>query len=349
MAAGTLLAVLAALAFGATVPLVARFGVGVGPLTSAFLLYAGAAITAALLSPFTKPTGAPIRRAQAGLVLLIAFVGAAVAPTLLTWGLQRTGGATGSLLLNLEAVFTVGLAWVVYREPIGLRVLVALMLMAAAGALVAVGAAGNAPLSLAGTSLGVLAVVGATAAWGVDNTLQRALADLDPLSVVRAKSALGAAMTGTLALALHEPLPTLLAALVLLACGATGYGLSLRLYLLAQRRIGAARTGSIFAIAPFVGAALGWAMRDGTPGPWTMLAAPLFALGVFLHLTEEHRHPHTHPALHHEHAHRHDDGHHTHAHVPPMEGEHTHPHQHDELVHDHAHAPDIHHDHAHEA
>lgn len=44
-----------------------------------------------------------------------------------------------------------------------------------------------------------------------------------------------------------EPAPASGAVLSLLALGATGYGLSLRLYLLAQRRIGAARTGSVFA------------------------------------------------------------------------------------------------------
>ena len=40
------------------------------------------------------------------------------------------------------------------------------------------------------------------------------------------------------------------AAVGLLVIGATGYGLSLRFYLLAQRAFGAARTGFVFAFAP---------------------------------------------------------------------------------------------------
>jgi drug/metabolite transporter (DMT)-like permease len=166
--------------------------------------------------------------------------------------------------------------------------------------------------------------------------------------VVAAKGTLGATLTGSLALLVrHEPLPSAARSLVLLACGATGYGLSLRLYLLAQRRIGAARTGSIFAVAPFVGAALAWLIGAGSAGPITAVSAGMFAIGVFLHLTERHGHRHLHEAIEHDHAHRHDDLHHEHVHDSPVLGEHTHVHRHEALEHNHEHAPDIHHDHTH--
>jgi drug/metabolite transporter (DMT)-like permease len=193
--------------------------------------------------------------------------------------------------------------------------------------------------------VGVLAVAGATAAWALDNALTRPLAERDPLDVVAAKGGLGAALTGTTALLLGEPRPSLLAAASLLACGATGYGMSLRLYLLAQRRIGAGRTGSVFALAPFVGAALAFALGERTAGPWTLVAVGLFGTGVWLHVTEHHAHPHVHPATEHEHPHRHDDGHHGHHHEPPFTGEHSHPHAHGEVEHAHEHAADLHHGH----
>ncbi len=44
--AGTMLAALAALAFGITPPFIQRFGTGIGPLTTAALLYLGATIGA---------------------------------------------------------------------------------------------------------------------------------------------------------------------------------------------------------------------------------------------------------------------------------------------------------------
>ena len=147
---------------------------------------------------------------------------------------------------------------------------------------------------------------------------------------------------------LGEPGPAPGAALALLGCGATGYGLSLWLYLLAQRRLGAARTASIFALAPFVGAVVAWALAGTLPGPAQTVASALFALSVLLHLTEHHQHAHRHDPVEHVHAHRHDDGHHAHAHSPPVQGEHTHPHHHEAQEHSHEHAPDLHHDHRHE-
>jgi len=97
----------------------------------------------------------------------------------------------------------------------------------------------------AGTQLvGLMAVLGATAAWGVDNTLSRALAERDPGQVVLGKCAIGAIATGTLAVAAGEPVPGWGAAAALLAIGASGYGLSLRFYLLAARvRCGPNRFG----------------------------------------------------------------------------------------------------------
>jgi drug/metabolite transporter (DMT)-like permease len=334
---------LAAATFGATTPLIALAGRAVGTFTTAALLYAGATLGALLQLGVLGRGGAALRGGQWRRVVLVAVFGAAIAPTLLAFGLRRTGGTTGSLLLNLEAVFTVLLARAVYKEPIGRRVGVAVLLMVAAGTLLAGDVAG----SLAWSGLGALAVSLATLAWAVDNTLTRPLAEADPVLVVGAKGAMGAALTAAAAFVAREPLPGAGAAAVLLACGATGYGFSLRLYLIAQRHIGVARTGSIFALAPFVGAALGWVLGFRAVGPLTAVSAALFAVAVFLHATERHRHPHRHEAIDHTHPHRHDDGHHFHVHDPPVAGEHTHAHHHDAFEHDHEHAPDLHHEHDH--
>ena len=194
---------------------------------------------------------------------------------------------------------------------------------------------------------GLLAVLLATMAWGADNTLSRALAERDPAQVVLVKAALGASATAVLAWGLGEPMPTAAAAWGLVAVGATGYGLSLRCYLLAQRAFGAARTGSVFAFAPFIGAVLAFAMGDRTAGGLVVVGGLLMVAGVVLHLAETHEHPHDHEAAEHEHAHRHDDGHHNHAHSPMPQGSHSHWHQHGAQSHTHAHVPDAHHTHRH--
>jgi drug/metabolite transporter (DMT)-like permease len=187
----------------------------------------------------------------------------------------------------------------------------------------------------------------ATLAWAADNTVGRPLADRDPARVVLAKGALGAVASATLASALGERWPASGAMAALALCGALGYGASLTLYLRAQRAIGAARTGSIFAAAPFVGAALAWAMGQRAAGPATFAAGALFVTGMWLHLTEAHEHEHTHGAVEHDHAHSHGDQHHAHGHSAFPPGEHSHPHRHDQTTHAHPHGLDVHHRHRH--
>ena len=339
---GGLLALLAATLFGVSTPLLQRAGAGVGALSTAALLYAGAAVVGAL-SRRPAHREARLQRSDLPRLLAMAAFGAVIGPVALAWGLQRTSGTSASLMLTLEALFTAVLAWRLYHETMDRRVWAAMaLLLAGAIVLVLDQQRGG------GTQLwGLLAVAVATAAWGVDNTLSRGLAERDPSQVVMAKGTLGAGATALLALSLAEPLPSPAAALGLFAIGATGYGLSLRFYLLAQRAFGAARTGSVFAFAPFIGAALALVLGDRSGSGWMAVGSALMLAGVVLHLAESHGHEHKHEATEHEHAHRHDDGHHDHRHEPMPEGAHSHRHRHEPLRHVHAHVPDAHHGHRH--
>lgn len=340
---GAWLAVLAAVSFGMTAPLVKIAGTGAGPFATAALLYLGAA-GVSLVGSRSHEREPPPRARHVPRLLLVAVLGAVVAPALLAWGLQRTAAATASLLLNLEAIFTVVLGWAFYRETIGGKIALAVALVAGGSTLLVVGG-----VSAGGTAawLGPLAIAAATLAWACDNTLTRPLSDLDPRKVVLTKAGAGALLSLLASRLRFEPFPAAPRVFALLACGAVGYGLSLRFYLLAQRRLGAGRTGSIFAMGPFVGVMVAWAFGERGMSWTTVVAGPLFAAGIYLHLTERHRHLHRHLPMEHEHAHRHDDDHHEHAHDPPISGEHSHAHRHEPGEHAHDHGPDLHHQHGH--
>ncbi len=342
---GGLIALTAALLFGVSTPLVQRFGVGIGSFTTAALLYAGAALVGALLRrPIERE--ARVKRSDASRLALMALFGAVIGPVALAWGLQRTSGASASLMLTLEAVFTAVLARLWYHETLERRVIVAMILLTLGGMVLVIDRA-SVDSSGAGQMLGLLAVMVATAAWGVDNTLSRAVADRDPGQVVMFKGALGALATALLAVVFSEPVPALLPALALLAVGATGYGLSLRFYLLAQRAFGAARTGSVFAFAPFVGALFAFTLGERSGSAWMLAGAVLMAAGIVLHLAEIHGHEHGHDEAEHEHAHSHGDGHHTHSHDLLPTDQHSHLHRHEPTRHVHTHVPDEHHAHRH--
>lgn len=339
---GGLLALLAAALFGLSTPLVQGFGAGVGPLTTAALLYGGAALVAAVMRrPASRE--AQLRHGDLPRLVAMASMGAVVGPVALAWGLQRTSGSSASLMLTLEAVFTALLAWRWYGETLDRRVIVAVTLLLVGGVVLVLeqGLVGQVQL------LGLLAVTVATVAWGIDNTLSKGVADRDPGQVVLVKAVLGTLATVLMGWLWSEPVPGLGPALALLAVGATGYGLSLRFYLLAQRAFGAARTGSVFAFAPFIGALGAFALGDRS-GSWLMgVGGLLMVCGVVLHLAERHEHAHVHEALEHEHAHTHDDGHHTHTHDVMPSGSHSHWHHHAPVEHTHPHVPDAHHGHSH--
>lgn len=340
---GGALALLAAALFGVSTPLLQRLGAGIGSLSTAALLYAGAAVTGWLLrQPVERE--ARVRRSDLRPLLAMALTGAAIGPVALAWGVQHTSATAASLMLTLEAVCTAVLAWLWHGETVDRRVLVAMALLTLGGvALVLDQAAGTG--SVAGW--GVMAVLLATLAWGVDNTVSRRLADRDPGQVVMLKGLLGATVTSALAVVMGEAVPPWRSALGLLLVGATGYGLSLRFYLLAQRTFGAARTGSVFTFAPLIGALLAFLMGERGGGVGLGLAVALMLAGLVLHLAEHHEHAHDHDALDHEHAHAHDDGHHLHHHDPMPIGQHSHRHHHAPMRHTHPHAPDEHHQHAH--
>lgn len=285
MRRGAVAAAIAAACFGVTVPLVQRFGHDVGSWSTAALLYVGAAIVSGGTG---NDEGGPLRKHAARLVV-IALLGAAAAPALLAMGLRRIDGASASLLLGFEAAFTVLFARVLYREPITKRLAIALAVMLAGGVVLVrplVVAHAGAPQSLGGALLVLVAVL----CWAADSAIMRPLSELSATRVVRAKALIGVAASLIVAFAMRESIPPWRHAALLVACGALGYGVSLRAYLAAQRRVGAARTASVFSIAPFFGAIVALALGQRGDVTSLVVAGVLLAAGVALQATEPYEH-----------------------------------------------------------
>jgi drug/metabolite transporter (DMT)-like permease len=344
---GAPLALTAAALFGASTPLAKALLGDVAPWLLAGLLYLGSGLGLLTLAVLRRAAGvrsneAPLRRADLPWLAAVSLAGGVVAPVLLMLGLARTPASSAALLLNLEGVMTLGLAWVVFRENVDLRIgLGAAAILAAALLLSWDGGAG-------GFGWGAILIAGACAAWAIDNNLTRKLSSADPLHIALVKGLTAGSVNVALALALHAawPAPGPIAAAGMI--GFLGYGVSLTLFVLALRHLGTARTAAYFSAAPFVGGIIGIAWLGEPLTASFLIAAVLMALGLYLHLAERHLHSHTHEPLEHEHRHVH-DAHHAHAHGPadPPGEPHVHVHVHRRLAHSHPHYPDIHHRHAH--
>jgi drug/metabolite transporter (DMT)-like permease len=344
--AAILAALTAALLFGASTPF-AKLLVGeIAPILLAGLLYLGSGLGLGLLR-LVRDRGlvAPrLPRREWPWLLGAIAAGGVLAPMLLMYGLTRTAAADASLLLNLEAVFTALLAWIVFRENADRRVILGIALIVAGGVLLAWSPRAMMP----GGARGAIAVAGASLFWGLDNNLTRKVADSDAVFIAATKGLVAGITNCALAAALDAKLPSLALIGAAMTLGLAGYGLSLVLFVLALRGLGSARTSAYFSTAPFLGAAVAvMTLHEPATGAF-WLSALLMAGGVWLHLSERHEHEHGHEALAHEHPHVH-DAHHDHAHDAAWDGSepHSHPHDHRPLRHRHLHFPDLHHRHRH--
>jgi drug/metabolite transporter (DMT)-like permease len=346
---GAPMALASAVLFGASTPLAKRLlGEGVDPWLLAGLLYLGSGFGLGLIHLTRRAVGlpaaeAPLRRGDILWLALVVLFGGVIGPLLLMLGLSRTPASSAALLLNVEGLATMAIAWVIFREFVDRRLLLGAFAILA-GALVLSWRGGP-----AGAGLGALAVVGACLAWGIDNNLTRKLSSADPVQIAATKGLVAGAVNLGLALAHGAHLPAMASVAGAAVVGFFGYGVSLVLFVLALRHLGTARTGAYFSTAPFIGAALAIGLF-GEAITWQLLAAAaLMGVGLYLHLAERHEHDHAHEPLEHEHRHSHDD-HHQHTHAPddPVGEPHTHWHRHRPMAHRHPHYPDLHHRHGHD-
>jgi drug/metabolite transporter (DMT)-like permease len=341
--AGTWRCLVAALLFGATSPIVAQITGTASSLSIAGLLYLGAAIA---VTPFVVARRHELGsvRSQRGLLAVAVIAGGAVGPALLVIGLARTSAANGSILLNAELVATTVIAAAVFREQIGRRLVVAVVLVTAGGVLLTFD-------TDVGVDVGALAIVGACICWGFDNCVTARIDQVPPAFVVAVKGWVAGSANLGLGTLIDDGLPSISATTAVLVVGALGYGTSITLWVTGAQFLGAARAQTIFAAGPFVGALIAWVVFAEPVAAVQLVAMALAAAGVTLSLQTAHDHEHTHEPVTHDHEHRHDDGHHDHDHDGLLAGgpsgfvSHRHVHTHRSMTHRHGHVPDLHHQH----
>lgn len=340
------MAVLAAALYGMSSPFSKLLLGHIPPTRMAAFLYLGAGIGMLLVNFVqslrqSKPAEAKLTRHELPYVLAMIALDI-MAPVLLMLGLALTTSSNASLINNFEIAATAMIALFFFREAIGRRMWVAIALITLSSIILSIE-----DISSFTFSIGSVFVIGACLCWGLENNCTRMLSLKDPLQIVVIKgfgSGLGAL---SISLALKEHAAELLYILLALLLGFVAYGLSIYFYISAQRVLGAARTSSYYAAAPFIGVLISWLILQEKPTLSFMIALAIMLAGTYFAVTENHGHAHHHETIIHEHMHRHDDLHHTHSHMPEVKGEHSHLHTHDETLHTHPHTPDLHHRHAH--
>lgn len=251
----------------------------------AALLYLGAgagmAVIGAVRAGVLRASGAPSHEERLALPdapYVAAMIALDIAaPILLMAGLSTTSAESVSLLNNFEIVATALIALLVFHEPVSKRLWASIALITAACALLSLD--GSAGLEVAPGSLLVLA---ASACWGLENNCTNRLSAKDPLQVVVVKgfgSGTGALLV---AFAAGDAFPPAALAACALLLGFVAYGLSIFFYVHAQRGLGAARTSAYYALSPFIGVALAWAIFQEPPNASFIAALALMIAGAYL-------------------------------------------------------------------
>lgn len=339
---GIAYALLSAVLFGVSAPFAKILLGEISPWLLAGLLYLGSGIGLAITRLIRRSNEAGLRRQDLPWLGAAVLAGGVAGPVLLLFGLAQSSASETSLLLNLESVLTLVIAWVVFKENVDRRLMIgAVSIVAGAVVLSWPEEAG------VGLSWGPFLIAGACLSWAIDNNLTRKVSAADPMQIAMVKGLIAGVVNVSIAFIAGASLPPAASVGQAAVLGFLSYGVSLTLFVLALRHLGTARTGAYYSLAPFVGAATA-ILSLGEPVTATFVAGGiLMAIGLWLHLTEQHQHEHEHEPMMHDHVHVH-DAHHQHDHPPDMPPEpHSHRHGHAQLVHRHPHYPDLHHRHPH--
>src|SRR5262249_23265637 len=123
---------------------------------------------------------APLRQPDIPWLGAVILFGGVLGPLSLMFGLVRTDATAASLLLNLEGLATMGIAWVVLRENVDRRLLLGAFSILAGAVLLSW--QGQARFQWSG-----LWIAAACLCWGIDNNLTRKLSSSDPVQIAMLK------------------------------------------------------------------------------------------------------------------------------------------------------------------
>ncbi len=250
------------------------------------LLYIGAGIGMGGIALFRRGTGTgkseeKISKSDFPYVLAMIVLDIA-APISMLFGLSLTTSANAALLNNFEIVATALIALAVFGEKISCRLWAGIFFVSSSCILLTFD-----DITAFDFSAGSFFILLACALWGIENNCTRKLSEKDPLQIVLLKGIFSGGTSLVISLILGEKAENIPSVLAVLALGCVSYGLSIFVYIRAQRLLGAARTGAYAAVAPFIGVFLSVIIFREIPGLQFFAALVLMIFGAWLSSCDE--------------------------------------------------------------
>ena len=239
-----------------------------------------------------------------------------LAPIFLMIGISIGSASNASLLGNFEIVATTVIALLIFKEAVSKELWTAIAFITLSSIILSFEGSGSFQFSY-----GSLFVILATLCWGLENNCTRKISDKSTYEIVVLKGVFSGGGSFLIAMVKGELLPDVKYILSAMILGFVAYGLSIFLYIRAQRDLGASKTSAYYAVAPFIGAFLAFIV-NGERLTWVYFVALVFMLigSVFVvydTMVKHHVHEHVHTI-----SHTHDGI--THTHIIMHKHEHNH-------------------------
>lgn len=230
-----------------------------------------------------------------------------LAPILLMLGIRYGSAANASLLGNFEIVATTMIAFFLFREGVSRKLAAAIGLITLSSIILSF--EGGESMHF---SIGSIYVLLAASCWGLENNCTRKISEKSSYQIVTIKGLFSGAGSFVIAVILGEKIPDPAHILMIMLLGYVAYGLSIFLYVRAQKDLGAARTSAYYAFNPFIGAFLSFLLLGEALTLSYMAALIIMVAGTVLvvmdTMVRHHMHMHTHAF-----THTHDGTTHTHT------------------------------------
>lgn len=191
-------------------------------------------------------------------------------------GLKLTTAANASLLYNFEIVATSIIALFIFKETISKRLWLAIILVVIASVILSVK-----DFSSLSFSFGSIFVLLACICWGIENNFTRVISNKSTLQIAVIKGLGSGSGALLIAMILGEKAADMAYILAALILGFFAYGLSVYFYVRAQRDLGAAKTSTFNAIAPFIGVILSLLIFQELPSRSFLVALTIMLIGAY--------------------------------------------------------------------